>query len=45
MYMTVRDMTPPYKRIEALEQIAGLENRTSNLLQTPYIDELENFYK
>lgn len=45
MYVNFREVVPPYKRIEALEIISLLERRTSNLLKTAFLDEMDDFYK
>lgn len=34
----------PYKKIDSLLLIAKMERRTSKLVQTAYLDELDSFY-
>ena len=38
-------MTPAYSRIDALHAIAQIEAHSSKAKDTPYLDELDEFYK
>ena len=38
-------MTPAYSRIDALHAISQIEANSSKAKDTPYLDELDEFYK
>ena len=43
-YATLKELVPPYNRIDAVLLVAKLEQKTSHILLTPYIDQFHNFY-
>ena len=44
-YSQSQQMTPAYSRIDALHAISQIEANSSKAKDTPYLDELDEFYK